>query len=111
MVYCWRGGQRSGSVATILTQIGWRTETITGGYQAYRRLVHAALYDTPLPHRIILLDGNTGTAKTEILPALPHAACRSSTSRGWRGIAALSSAVLPVVSHRNAPLNPASPWR
>ncbi len=70
LVYCWRGGQRSGSVATILTQIGWRTETVAGGYQAYRRLVHAALYDTPLPHRIILLDGNTGTAKTEILARL-----------------------------------------
>lgn len=70
LVYCWRGGQRSGSVATILTQIGWRTETVAGGYQAYRRLVHSDLYDTPLPHRIILLDGNTGTAKTQILARL-----------------------------------------
>jgi tRNA 2-selenouridine synthase len=70
LVYCWRGGQRSGSVATILTQVGWRTETIAGGYQSYRRLVHTAVYEVPLAHRVILLDGNTGTAKTDILARL-----------------------------------------
>ena len=70
LVYCWRGGQRSGSVATILAQIGWRAETIRGGYQSYRRLVHDALYEVPLPHRLVLLDGNTGTAKTDLLHRL-----------------------------------------
>ena len=70
LVYCWRGGQRSGSVALILGQIGWRAETIRGGYQSYRRLVHERLYDEPLPHRLVLLDGDTGTAKTAILTAL-----------------------------------------
>lgn len=71
LVYCWRGGQRSGSFASILTQIGWRVETIAGGYKAWRRLVSEALYDAPLPGRVILLDGNTGTAKTEVLNLLP----------------------------------------
>ena len=70
LVYCWRGGQRSGSFATILQQIGWRADTIQGGYRTYRRLVSVALYDTPLPHRLILLDGFTGTAKTDILARL-----------------------------------------
>jgi tRNA 2-selenouridine synthase len=70
LVYCWRGGQRSGSVATILSQIGWRTETVTGGYQSFRRLVHQALYETPLSGRVVLFDGNTGTAKTDILHRL-----------------------------------------
>ena len=70
LVHCWRGGQRSGSVAAILGQIGWRAETLAGGYQSYRRLVHAMLYDTPLPHRLVLLDGNTGTGKTALLPLL-----------------------------------------
>jgi tRNA 2-selenouridine synthase len=70
LVYCWRGGQRSGSVAIILRQIGWRVETLEGGYKSYRAAVHRYLYDTPLPHRLILLDGYTGTAKTEILAAL-----------------------------------------
>ncbi|WP_322894615.1 MULTISPECIES: tRNA 2-selenouridine(34) synthase MnmH [unclassified Yoonia] len=70
LVYCWRGGQRSGSFASILSQIGWRAETVQGGYQTFRRLVNKAVYDTPLPHRVILLDGNTGTAKTDVLARL-----------------------------------------
>ncbi len=70
LVYCWRGGQRSGSFASILSQIGWRAEVIAGGYMTYRRLVHGLLYTAPLPHRLLLLDGNTGTAKTSILQCL-----------------------------------------
>ena len=71
LVYCWRGGQRSGSFATILRQIGWRVETIEGGYKAFRGLVVQALYDDPFPAPVVLLDGNTGSAKTELLNMLP----------------------------------------
>ena len=71
LVYCWRGGQRSGSFAVILAQIGWRVETIAGGYKAWRGLVVAALYDQPFPCRVVVLDGNTGSAKTDILNMLP----------------------------------------
>ena len=71
LVYCWRGGQRSGFFASFLREVGWRAETITGGYQGYRRLVHDLLYGPALTHRIVLLDGNTGTAKTDILNLLP----------------------------------------
>ncbi|MCC5955599.1 MAG: tRNA 2-selenouridine(34) synthase MnmH, partial [Natronohydrobacter sp.] len=67
LVYCWRGGQRSGSFATILRQIGWRVAVMEGGYKSYRRLVQAQLYDLPFPAPILLLDGGTGTAKTGIL--------------------------------------------
>jgi len=70
LVYCWRGGQRSGSFASWLTQIGWRAEVVEGGYQSYRNLVYSTLYETPIAHRIVLLDGNTGTAKTDILNRL-----------------------------------------
>lgn len=70
LIYCWRGGQRSHGFATILRQIGWRAEVLEGGYQSYRRLVHDALYDLAIPSPVILLDGNTGTAKTEILGRL-----------------------------------------
>lgn len=70
LVYCWRGGQRSGSFASILQQIGWRADTVQGGYKAYRRLVVALLHDDPLPFRPILIDGNTGTAKTRLLSHL-----------------------------------------
>ena len=67
LVYCWRGGQRSGAFATILDQVGWRVQLLDGGYRSYRRLVVGALYDTPLPHRITLIEGGTGTAKTRLL--------------------------------------------
>ncbi len=67
LVYCWRGGQRSGSFTYLLQQIGWRAEVVKGGYQSYRRLVHAMLYETELPFRLVLLDGYTGTAKTALL--------------------------------------------
>jgi tRNA 2-selenouridine synthase len=70
LVYCWRGGQRSGSFASILAQIGWRTDTIAGGYRSFRRLVVALLHEAALPHRLVLIDGNTGTAKTELLARL-----------------------------------------
>lgn len=70
LVYCWRGGQRSGSFASILAQIGWRVEVVQGGYKSWRRLVVEALYDQALAHRLVVLDGNTGTAKTEVLALL-----------------------------------------
>lgn len=67
LVYCWRGGQRSGSFASILSQIGWRAEVLEGGYRTWRRHVVGQLYDAVLPFRVIRLDGYTGTAKTEVL--------------------------------------------
>ncbi|MFD0859582.1 tRNA 2-selenouridine(34) synthase MnmH [Roseovarius aquimarinus] len=70
LVYCWRGGQRSGSFVSILEQIGWRVRLLDGGYRAYRRLVVGILYDSPLALRPVLLDGNTGTAKTRLLHLL-----------------------------------------
>lgn len=71
LVYCWRGGQRSGSFAAILQQVGWRAETVVGGYQSYRRMVSAELYEADFPCRVILLDGNTGSGKTDLLGMLP----------------------------------------
>ena len=70
LVYCWRGGQRSGAFATILQQVGWRVGLVEGGYRSYRRLVVEYLHDRPMAHRLIVLDGNTGTAKTELLGLL-----------------------------------------
>jgi tRNA 2-selenouridine synthase len=67
LVYCWRGGQRSGSFASILAQIGWRVEVLEGGYRTWRRLVVERLYDAELGFRVVRLDGYTGTAKTALL--------------------------------------------
>ncbi len=70
LVYCWRGGQRSGSFATILAQVGWRVELIEGGYKAWRKLVVAEVQDRPVAAPVVVLDGNTGSAKTEVLELL-----------------------------------------
>jgi len=72
LVYCWRGGMRSGAFATILRQIGWRAETLDGGYKSFRRAVVDLLYSPPstcasLAPRLVVLDGNTGTGKTQLL--------------------------------------------
>ncbi len=71
LIYCWRGGQRSGAFASILAQIGWRAETLKGGYQSYRRQVVRTLYETDMTCEVVLLDGNTGTGKTDLLKRLP----------------------------------------
>ena len=70
LVYCWRGGQRSGALATILDQIGWRVAVLEGGYRSFRRLVAAQLYDRPLSAQVVLLDGDTGSGKTALLGRL-----------------------------------------
>jgi tRNA 2-selenouridine synthase len=67
LVYCWRGGQRSNSMALILAQVGWRTMVLKGGYKTYRRAAQDRLYNCDLNMRLVLLEGGTGTAKTAIL--------------------------------------------
>jgi tRNA 2-selenouridine synthase len=67
LIYCWRGGQRSAAMASVLSQVGWRVAVLAGGYKTYRRWVTAALYGEEPPFRAVLLDGNTGSAKTDIL--------------------------------------------
>ena len=70
LVYCWRGGERSSAMAEVLTRVGWRAETLEGGYRTYRRLVGQYFYDRSFPADVVLLEGNTGTAKTLILKQL-----------------------------------------
>ena len=70
LVYCWRGGMRSGAIAHILTQIGWRTAQLEGGYKAYRRYVIAALETLPIKFNFCVISGATGTGKSHLLHAL-----------------------------------------
>jgi tRNA 2-selenouridine synthase len=70
LVYCWRGGQRSGSMATVLAQIGWTVSQLEGGYKAYRRKVIADLAVLPARYEFIVLHGPTGSGKTALLEAL-----------------------------------------
>jgi tRNA 2-selenouridine synthase len=71
LVYCWRGGMRSGSMAVILAQVGWRTSVLEGGWRTYRHRVSSRLYDGEPLKRVVLLDGHTGSGKTEVLQRLP----------------------------------------
>lgn len=68
LVYCWRGGQRSGSMARILAEIGWVVTLLEGGYKSYRRQITEELDNLPL--NLVLLQGATGSAKTRILHAV-----------------------------------------
>lgn len=70
LVYCWRGGQRSNSMALVLAQVGWRVMVLTGGYKTYRRAVQKRLYEDELELKFILLGGGTGTGKTEMLSSV-----------------------------------------
>ena len=69
LVYCWRGGQRSGAMARILSEIGWQVTVVEGGYKGYRKQVLDGLDSIPPSLRLIVLRGRTGTAKTAILRA------------------------------------------
>jgi tRNA 2-selenouridine synthase len=73
LLYCWRGGKRSGSLALILDQIGFRVSLIEGGYKAFRT---AVLADLPLQaqrHHYQVVCGPTGSGKTRLLVALARA--------------------------------------
>ncbi len=70
LVYCWRGGQRSGALAWFLDQIGFRTTKLTGGYKGFRNVVMRELEDLPLRFDFRVLAGRTGSGKTRLLQAL-----------------------------------------
>jgi tRNA 2-selenouridine synthase len=70
LVYCWRGGQRSGALATVLAAIGFNVAVLEGGYRDFRRAVLAGLETLPLGLRLRVLCGRTGSAKSRLLQAL-----------------------------------------
>jgi tRNA 2-selenouridine synthase len=73
LVYCWRGGDRSGSLAHALSRIGWHVALLEGGYKAYRKLVREALYEDKegeLLRNCVAIGGATGSGKGLILDAL-----------------------------------------
>ncbi|MCA0325785.1 MAG: tRNA 2-selenouridine(34) synthase MnmH [Proteobacteria bacterium] len=73
LVYCWRGGQRSGALALVLGQIGFRVTLVEGGYKAFRNAMRADLpaQAERLSYRVIC--GPTGSGKTRLLHALQAA--------------------------------------
>jgi tRNA 2-selenouridine synthase len=69
LVYCWRGGNRSGSMAHVLAKIGWPVVQLDGGYKAYRAHVVAAL-DNPPERDFRVVCGTTGSGKSRLLETL-----------------------------------------
>jgi tRNA 2-selenouridine synthase len=70
LIYCWRGGQRSGALATVLDQIGFSVNVLEGGYREFRRAVVADLETLPLNFQWRVICGRTGSAKSRLLQAL-----------------------------------------
>jgi tRNA 2-selenouridine synthase len=70
LVYCWRGGKRSGAFVHILREIGWDAHRLDGGYKEWRRAIVAELAELPAKFSFRVISGATGSAKSRILEAL-----------------------------------------
>ena len=73
LIYCWRGGKRSGAMAHILREVGWEAQTLPGGYRAYRRWVVEELLRLPEKFSFVVVHGPTGSGKSRFLAALERA--------------------------------------
>lgn len=69
VLFCWRGGMRSKSLASVLDLMGVPVYRLQGGYKAYRKKVLAFFEQKP-SLKFVVLRGNTGVGKTEILKQL-----------------------------------------
>ncbi|MAT53446.1 MAG: tRNA 2-selenouridine(34) synthase MnmH [Saprospirales bacterium] len=67
-VHCWRGGQRSASIAQLLVYSGFDVKVLRGGYKAFRNYVLRAFSDWD--YKLVVLGGKTGSGKTDILHQL-----------------------------------------
>ena len=73
LIYCWRGGQRSGAMTIVLNQVGWAARRLEGGYKVFRQRVLDDLEALPASLGFRVLCGPTGSAKTALLAALAEA--------------------------------------
>lgn len=67
VIYCWRGGKRSGEICRLVNEAGITARRIYGGYRAYRRGIRACIEQ---PRKLLILGGKTGSGKTAILQGL-----------------------------------------
>lgn len=67
LVYCWRGGMRSGAVSWLLDLYGFKVYTLIGGYKKFRNHV---LDNFKRPYHLNIIGGYTGSGKTELLKIL-----------------------------------------
>lgn len=69
-VYCWRGGMRSKTAATVLNLMDIHVSRLKGGIRTYRQWVVSTLNTLEIKPQLIVLNGYTGTGKTDILKSL-----------------------------------------
>ncbi len=67
LVYCWRGGMRSGSMGWLFNSAGMEAHTLEGGYKKFRAHIRNTFLK---PIDLVILGGYTGSGKTEILKHL-----------------------------------------
>ena len=67
LVHCWRGGMRSESMAWLFERLDIKCFILQGGYKSYRNYLLEITGN--IPH-LIVIEGYTGSGKTEILQAL-----------------------------------------
>lgn len=67
LIYCWRGGERSGAFTHILNRIGWKAMRLEGGYQGFRRTVIDGLNTAASQFSFLVVCGMTGSGKTRVL--------------------------------------------
>lgn len=91
LIVCWRGGMRSGAMATVFRSIGWDACQLEGGYKRFRQQVLEDLETLPGRFRYVILDGPTGSAKTRVLQAL---AARGAQTLDLEGLACHKGSVL-----------------
>jgi len=70
LIYCWRGGQRSGSFVTWMRLIGWDACQLDGGYKAWRRAAVQEIEQLAGQIGWQVVCGATGSGKTRLLEAL-----------------------------------------
>ncbi len=70
LIYCWRGGQRSGAFAHVMREIGWDAHQLAGGYKTWRREVLGHLAILPERFNFRVISGATGSGKSRLLEAL-----------------------------------------
>ena len=73
LVYCWRGGMRSGSMVNWMRLVGRDAQQLQGGYKSWRRHVIDFLDQKGPTLDLRVLVGATGSAKTRVLQALAEA--------------------------------------
>lgn len=100
LVYCWRGGQRSGALSLVLGQIGFNVHIVEGGYKAFRAAVLAELPGLARSLKYRVVCGPTGSGKTRLLQALEAAGAQV---LDLEGLASHRSSVLGIIPGQPQP--------